>query len=173
MATFSVRMVLNILAHSPGALRKKWAGPLQRVSNIMGSDVRARLQAAIREAEAKNLADRRASHAVTAEAERAFKPVRQAAEEIRDELQSIPSIRFTINPESVCVALVDRELWCGYDAELQRFIGEESAHSWFDGERYAERYEWTSADECTDAMIRLCAQYARMARAINEAAVQS
>jgi hypothetical protein len=96
----------------------------------MASDVRERLRAAIREANENNLATRRASREVTAEAERAFRPVRKAAEEVRDELQSTPGIKFTINPESVRVSLVDRELWCSYDAEQQRFVGEESAHSW-------------------------------------------
>jgi hypothetical protein len=145
----------------------------KRISDVMASDVRERLRAAIREANENNLATRRASRDVTAEAEIAFRPVRTAAEEIRDELQSTPGIKFTINPESVCASLVDRELWCSYDAEQQRFVGEESAHSWYDGARYAERYEWMSAEECIDAMIRLCAQYARMARAINEAAARS
>lgn len=106
----------------------------------------------------------------TAEAEAALEPVRQAAEEMREELRSVPSVKFTINPDSVGISLADRELWCTYDAQSQAFVGEESAHSWYDGERYADRHEWATADECIDAMIKLCAEFVRMTRAIGRTA---
>lgn len=136
------------------------------------SGIRERLEAAIRKAEESRLDRLRAAHERTARAERAFDPVRRAAEEIREHLQSVHSIGFTITPMSVCITLVDRELWFSYDEDSRKFIGEESAHSWYDGERYAQRYEWNSAEECIDAMIRLCAQYVRMAREIGSAATE-
>ena len=132
----------------------------------MSSDIRRRLREAIREADERSVRDRRDRREVSADSARAFAPVRLAAEQVREELKSAPSINFTINPDSVGVSLVDRELWISYDPGSARFIGEESAHSWYDGERYAERYEWASADGCTESLIRLCAEYARMARAI-------
>jgi hypothetical protein len=135
----------------------------------MASKIRDRLEAAIRAADERSLSHLRASSESMAEAEKAMQPVRQAAEEISEELRSTPSIRFTINPESVCISLADSELWCTYEPQSQKFTGEESAHSWYDGERYAERYEWANAEECIDAMIRLCAQFVRMARAIGTA----
>jgi hypothetical protein len=133
-------------------------------------DIRDRLQAAIREADERNLQRMEAVRETTAEAEEALEPVRQAAEEVREDMRSIPSIKFTINPDSIGISLADREFWCTYDAKSQKFLGEESAHSWYDGERYAERYEWATADACIDAMIRLCADFVRMARAIGRAA---
>lgn len=136
----------------------------------MTKDIRERLHAAIREADEKRLQAMEAVRETTAEAEVALEPVRQAAEEIREEVRSIPSIKLTINPDSIGVSLADREFWCTYDAQSRKFLGEESAHSWYDGERYAERYEWATADACIDAMIRLCADFVGMARAIGRAA---
>jgi hypothetical protein len=97
--------------------------------------------------------------------------VRQAAEEIREELQHLPNIEFTINPGSVWITLADRCLWFGYDQQERRFVGEESTHSWYDGEIYAENYQWDTAEPCIAAMIRLCARYARMARNIGATTV--
>ena len=139
-------------------------------NRIVTRDIRERLHAAIREADEKRLQEMEAVRETTAEAEVALEPVRQAAEEIREDVRAIPSIKFTINPDSICISLVDRELWCTFDAQSQKFLGEESAHSWYDGERYAERYRWATANACIDAMIRLCADFVRMARAIGRAA---
>ncbi len=133
----------------------------------MASDIRARLETAILEAEEVSRSRLRASRELASGSETAFTPIRQAAEEIREQLRSLPSIKFTINPDSVIITLMDRELWFGYDAQSGTYLAEESAHSWYDAERYAKSGEWTSADKCTDAMIRLCAEYVRMARAIN------
>ncbi len=99
-----------------------------------------------------------------------FRPVCQAAEEIREELAALPSLEFTINPTSVWITLLDRELCFSYDAEARRFLGEEIGHSWYDGETYTDLHTWPTAAECIDAMIRLSATYARMARALQSAA---
>ena len=138
----------------------------------MTSDIRDRLQKAIREADERSRSHLKAAREATAEAELAMRPVRHAAEEMKQELQSEPSIEFTINPDSVCISLVDREFWFGFDDQSQKFTGEESAHSWYDGERYAESYEWANGEECVDAIIKLCAQYVRMARAISSTSAQ-
>lgn len=139
----------------------------------MPSDIRERLEQAIREEDEKTLNRIRKSREGDREAEQEFEPVRQAAEEIRDELRSMPSVKFTINPESVWITLADREVWLSYDTDSQKFVGEESAHSWYDGEPYADHYKWDSAASCPDALIRFCAKYVRMARAINTFAAQT
>ena len=137
----------------------------------MTSSIRDRLEEAIREENERGLNRLRISREGDTEVNREFEPVRQAAEEIREELQHLPSIEFTINPGSVWITLADRGLWFGYDRQEQSFLGEESAHSWHDGELYAESYRWNSAETCVAAMIRLCARYARMARNIGTATV--
>lgn len=133
------------------------------------SKVKERLAAAIREADAESQDRLRTNRASSAEAQAAFRPVRETASELRDELKSIAGIKFIINPDSVCIKFVDRELWFGYDAKSKEFFGEESAHSWYDRERYAMPYAWADAEACIDAMIRSCAQYFRMARAVDAA----
>jgi hypothetical protein len=135
----------------------------------MPSNITRRLEAAIREADIKNRNRLRLARAVKPDVAKAFAPVTAAAREIRDHLRSVPGLQFTLGPDSVSIALGDQELWLSYDPLSGKFVGEESAHSWYDGERYAERYEWSSAEACTDALIRFCAQYVRMARAINQA----
>jgi hypothetical protein len=135
--------------------------------NNMPSDIGDRLEKAIREEDEKTLNRIRKSRESARDAEREFGPVRQAVEQIRDELQSMPSIEFTINPDNAWITLADREVWLGYDIDSRKFIGEECSHSWYDGEPYADHYKWDTVDECTDALIRFCARYVRMARTIN------
>lgn len=132
----------------------------------MVSTVRERLEQAMQDEDARQQ-DRLARMQRTAHgAEEKFEPVRQAAEEIREQLQTVSGIAFTIGPASVSISLSDRELSFGYDPTVPGFVGEEIAHSWFDGEPYAETYQWETAESCIEAMIRLCARYARMANAI-------
>ena len=139
----------------------------------MPSDIRNRFEQAIRDEDEKSLGRLRASHESTRLAEEQFAPVRQAAEELREQVLPIPSIKFTVNPDSAWIALADRDLRFTYDADSLTFTCEEGAHSWHDGESYSDRYEWDDADACIDAMIRLCAKYVRMARAISAASAQS
>lgn len=139
----------------------------------MTKDVKSRLEEAIREADEKSQITFRQVHAVDPEAASAFAPVVEAARELEEYMRSVQGIEFTIAPASVSIRLGDLELWVTYDLRSKKFVGEESAHSWYDSVRYADRYEWSSAEECTDALIRFCAQYYRMARAINQAAPRS
>ena len=139
----------------------------------MNKDVKSRLEQAIREADERSQITFRQIHAVEPEVANAFAPVAEAARELEDYMRSIQGIEFTISPASVSIRLGDLELWVTYDPRSKKFVGEESAHSWYDSVRYADRYEWSSAEECTDALIRFCAQYYRMARAINQAAPRS
>ena len=131
----------------------------------MTSDIKDRLEEAIRDEEERILSRVRASHESAHGAEEEFEPVRQAAEEIREELRSLPDIEFSINPDNVWITLADRDLKLSYSIESRNFVGEEGAHSWYDGEPYAEGYEWDTADACIEALIRLCARYVRKARA--------
>jgi len=136
----------------------------------MPSGIRERLRQAILKEESKNLAARTVTHQQEHAVEDLFRPVCQAAEEIHEELASVPSLEFTVNPTNVWITLFDRELCFTYDAEARRFVGEEIGHSWYDGESYTDLHSWRTAEECVDAMIRFSATYARMARAIQSAA---
>jgi len=135
----------------------------------MPNDIVEKLEEAIRVEEQRTLARLKASHEADRSAEEKFLPVRQAAEEIRERLESVPSIEFTIRPAGVWITLADRDLVLSYDLGSDKFIGEESAHSWYDAERYSERYEWDTDKQCVDAMIRLCAKYVWLARVIRAA----
>lgn len=139
----------------------------------MARDVKNRLEQAIRQADERSQITFRQVHSGDPEVAKAFAPVVEAAQDLEDYMRSIQGIEFTIAPTSVSIRLGDLELWVTCDPRTKKFVGEESAHSWYDGERYADRYEWSSAEECTDALIRFCAQYYRMARAINQAAARS
>ncbi len=107
----------------------------------MASDIRERLEQAIRDEEEKRLSRLGASHESVGASEEIFRPVRQAAEELREQLQSISSIEFAINPDSVCITLSDRDLKLSYAIQLKAFVGQEGAHSCYDGEPYESRYE--------------------------------
>jgi hypothetical protein len=132
----------------------------------MARNVRERLEQAMRDEDAKRRARLARMRDAEKGAEARLEPVRQAAEEIREQLQTVPGIEFTIGPTDVSISLSDRALSFGYDRATEAFVGEEIAHSWYDGEAYNETYRWPSAEACIDAMIRLCARYARMANAI-------
>jgi hypothetical protein len=141
----------------------------------MPSDIKDRLEKAIQEQDEQIRTRLRMSRERARSAEQEFAPVRRAAEEIREQLQSVPDIEFTVNPDSVWITLADRDLTFAYDVASRNFVGEESAHSWYDGERYADSYKWDTSEACVDAMIRLCARYARyarMARAIRASALE-
>ena len=133
------------------------------------TEIKKRLAAAIREADEQTQSRLRVNQESSAEVAATFKPVREAAIELRDELKSTVDIKFAISSDSVCITFVDRELWFSYDTKSHEFTGEESAHSWYDGERYATQFAWADADACIDAMIRSCAQCFRMARAVDMA----
>jgi len=135
----------------------------------MAGNVRDRLREAILAEDDRAFKARKQTHEALRAAEDRFRPVSQAAEEIREELVAVPSLEFTINPTSVWITLFDREVRLNYDAASEKFYGEESGHSWYDGETYIDTHSWNTAEECVDAMIRFSATYARMARAIQSA----
>lgn len=135
----------------------------------MAGNIRDRLREAILADDDKVFKSRREAHGAVRDAEDRFRPVVQAAEEIREELASVPSLEFAINPTSVWITLFDREVRLNYDAASGKFFGEESGHGWYDGETYVEVRNWNTAEECIEAMIRFSAAYARMARAIQSA----
>jgi hypothetical protein len=136
---------------------------------IMAGDIRDRLREAILAEDDKVFKSRREAHEAVHAAEDRFRPVAQAAEDIREELASVPSLEFAIIPTSVWITLFDREIRLNYDAASGRFFAEESGHSWYDGETYVEAHSWNTAEECIEAMIRFSATYARMARTIQRA----
>ena len=130
----------------------------------MQDSIKERLELAIRQDSARNLQRTRRADRSGKAAQLEFEPVRRAAEDIREQLESTSSIRFTINPSDVWITLADRDVWFGYDAPSRSYVGTESSHSWFDGELYTDSYKWDSPEICVEAMIRICARYARMAR---------
>jgi hypothetical protein len=134
----------------------------------MTRDIATRFRLAIQEEE--KAARRRSARADAGTLEQAFHPVMRAAEELQRELQSVPSIKVTVNPDSVWLSLADRDLKVTYDPTLHRFVGGESAHTWVDGEPYSDQHTWDTADACIEALIRLCARYVRMANAIGRPA---
>jgi len=136
----------------------------------MSKDMDTRLQQAIRDEEERASLRQQGLRESARLAEEKFRPVRQAAEELHHRLASVPSIELTINPDSVWITLADREFRFGYNLGSRRFVGEESAHSWYDGDAYTYRYEWDNAEACIESLIRLCARYIRMARAISPSA---
>jgi len=129
--------------------------------------IKDRLEAAILEDAARSQRRTAGPREGERAATREFEPVRHAAEDIRDQLEALPSIKFAINPSDVWISLADRDLWIGYDVSSGSFLGIENSHAWVDGELYSDNYTWDSAEACVEAMIRFCARYVRMARVIS------
>ena len=135
----------------------------------MASGVRERVRQEIFRQDKRALTTRQTTHWRVGPVERLFEPVCQAAEEIREELEGVPSLTFAINPTSVWITLFDREVRIVYDTAADKFVSEESGHNWYDGETYSDLRSWDTVDDCIDAMIRIAAGFARMARAIQSA----
>ena len=135
----------------------------------MAGSIRERLREAILKEEKRPFETREEAYAKDRAVQDLFRPICQAAEEISDELESVPSLKFTINPTSVWITLFDREIRFSCDADSQKFVSEESGHTWYDRETYTDLQRWDTVEECIDAMIRSSAAYARMARTIQSA----
>lgn len=103
-----------------------------------------------------------------AETEAAFRPVREAADELRNELADIPAIRIEIQPIQVGIGLYDKHLWFGYDREQRAFIGSETDTLWMEGGIREKSSRWESAEDCVEAMIQACARYVALADAIRK-----
>jgi len=99
-------------------------------------------------------------------AESAFRPVREAAEELHDELSDIPDLKISIGSDSIWIELYDKHLWFGYDVEQRAFVGEELDSPWIEGGLREEIHKWDTAEKCIDAMILACARYVSLAHAI-------
>lgn len=132
----------------------------------MAGDIAKRLERTIREEDERNRDLLRAAHESARGGEQAFAPVREAAKELREALAGVANIHVAVGSDSVWITLADREVRFWFDAESGKFAGEEGAHSWYDGEPQAQRYVWDTAEACIESLIRVCARYARMARAI-------
>jgi hypothetical protein len=126
------------------------------------SEVRDRLHNAIEQQ--RRMETRRPSVpgdiAVAAE----FRPVREAAEELLDELKQQKELRLSIESDNVRIELFDRTLSFGYDAALRAFIGRETYPLWMEGGVREELYEWPTAEACVEAMIQATARYVSLAR---------
>jgi hypothetical protein len=99
-------------------------------------------------------------------AEQAFAPVRKAAQEIAAELADLPELRITTDPESVWVELYDKHFCFAVDSASGRFVGDELGYSWLEPELQEAAFSWNTATECVDALLRACARYVVLARAI-------
>jgi len=95
-----------------------------------------------------------------------FAPVREAACQLRAELEGIHDLRIEVEPDGVRIALYDKELWFTYDPEEQAFVGREANTAWMDGGLREESFKWDTAEACTDAMIRATARYVSLIRAM-------
>jgi len=128
------------------------------------SQIREQLRHAI-DRERRLEAPRRAA-SNDARAEAAFKPVREAAEEIKDELSHVPNLKMTIGPSGVWIELYDKHLWFSYDAARDAFVGNEVDSLWLEGGVREESFTWNDAEACIKAMVEACARYVSLAEAI-------
>lgn len=94
-------------------------------------------------------------------------PIAVAARQLADEVAHVPEIRFTISPEAVWIELYDRHLFFGFDPKRNLYIADEIDHSWLDRDVREESYSWEKAEDCVDAMVRFCARYLLLARALH------
>ena len=130
----------------------------------MVSQVREKLRKAI---DQQRRPEPRRPHGLSdARAEAEFRPVREAAEELKDELSHVPDLKIAIGPDSVWIELYDKHLWFSYDADRAAFVGDEVDSLWIEGGLREETFSWTTAEACVEAMIEACARYVALAEAI-------
>lgn len=68
-----------------------------------------------------------------AQVEAAFRPVFEAAQELRRELSGVHELEISVLPDHVRIELYDRDLWFSYSPEARRFIGSELTSLWMEG----------------------------------------
>jgi hypothetical protein len=125
------------------------------------SEIRDRLRNAIeRQRSAPSKRPRRASDA----AAEGFRPVRKAAEELREEIKGLPDLHVSIQPDGVEITLYDRYLWFSYDPTGRNFVGSETLSLWMEGGVREEPFKWKTAEDCIEAMIQATARYVSLAR---------
>lgn len=127
--------------------------------------IRERLRKAIDQQ--RRLVSKRRSAPKDTAAEAAFRPVHDAAAELRDELSHVPGLRLEIAPDSVWIDLYDKHLWFSYDANDQVFIGIEQDTKWMEGGLREAPYRWDTAEACVEAMVQACARYVSLAEAMS------
>lgn len=98
-----------------------------------------------------------------AQIETVFRPVSEAAEELRRELAHVPGLAIAVAPDQVRVELYDRNLWFSYSPEERKFVGSELSSLWMEGGLREEHFAWGTAEACIEAMIRACARYVSLA----------
>lgn len=128
--------------------------------------IKDKLKQAIEEERSRGRPSRRAAGKAEPGDAEAFAPVRQAAREITAELVELPELRITIDTESVWVELYDKHFCFAFDAASGHFVGDELSYSWLDRELHEETYRWDTVEECIDGLVRACAHYVVLARAI-------
>lgn len=126
------------------------------------SEVRDRLHKAIEQQRRAQARRPRGPSDVAAEA--AFRPVREAAEELRDELKNMRDLHISVESDSVWIELYDRHLWFSYDPSQRAFVGSETDSLWMEGGVREEPYKWATAEACIEAMIQASARYVSLAR---------
>ena len=130
------------------------------------SQIRERLREAIDQQ--RRLVPKRRPGPKDTGAKAAFRPVREAAAELRDELSHVPDLNLEITPDGVWIELYDKQLWFSYDADERVFIGTELDTKWMEGGLREAPSRWDSADACIEAMIQACARYVSLAEAIGK-----
>lgn len=68
-----------------------------------------------------------------AQVEAAFRPVFEAAQELRRELSGVQELEVSVLPDHVRIELYDRDIWFSYSPEARRFIGSEQSSRWTEG----------------------------------------
>jgi hypothetical protein len=128
------------------------------------NQIRDRLRKAI--AEQRHPAREHPRVAGDAQLEAAFRPVFEAAEELRQELPHMPGLAVAVEPGQVRIELHDRRLWFSYSPEKRQFVGSELASLWMEGGLHEEHFAWETAEGCVEAMIQACARYVSLAEII-------
>jgi hypothetical protein len=124
------------------------------------SEVRDRLRKAIEQQRPASAMRPRGAGDLAVEA---FRPVRRAAEELRDEIKNLADLHVSIEPDSVGITLYDRYLWFSYDTAQRSFVGSETHSLWMEGGVREESYKWPTAEACIEAMIQAIARYVALA----------
>lgn len=125
------------------------------------SKIKDRLRKAI--AEQRRPGAERPPLAADAQVEAAFRPVTEAADELRRELPDVPGLSIAVEPGQVRIELHDKHLWFSYAPESRRFVGSELTSLWMEGGLHEEHFAWESAEACIEAMIQACARYVSLA----------
>lgn len=115
--------------------------------------------------EQRTLLHRRAKAVEAQGTEEAFRPVREAAEELRGELGQVPDLKMTIDPYAVWIDLPDKHVWFSYDPARKLYVGSELDSLWMEGGLREEHFEWPTAADCVKALVQAGARSVLLAEA--------